>query len=917
MTGAGCIDDDELLAFVDGALPPGPAELVGAHLASCVDCRTVLAEVARSGSAAPDGPDAALRRGSRLGRYVLTDLIGSGGMGVVYAAEDPTLGRRVAVKLLRGGANAGRFEHERRILAGLEHPQIARLLDGGQTEAGRPYLVMELVEGAPIVQHCDAHALPLTERLRLFRRVCGAVQYAHQNLVVHRDLKPTNILVTAAGEPKLLDFGIAKLLEPDDSARLTATGLQPMTPAFASPEQVRREPVTTSSDVYALGIILYELLTGLSAYRLQGAGLDELLEAVRTQEPERPSAAIRRATPEALRAREGTLERLRRKLQGDLDDILLRALRKEPQERYATAAELSEDLRRHLEGLPVAARRGNTAYRATKFVRRHKAGVAAAAAAVVSLAAGTFATAWQARVAARERDLAQARFRDVRQLAHAVLFDYHDGIAQLPGSTPVRERLVKDALGYLGSLAASAEGDASLQRELATAYLKVGDVQGYPFGASLGDSAGALRSYRSAQEIGLALLRALPGDLEATRLLAASHLKVGDLLWVSGDGPGALAAYQAAISLNEALARRTPAAREDRYELSMDYLAQGLALAEQGQLDPALASLRRTLALREALVAEAPDVRMRRGVAAAHIQLADVHTKRGETAQSLAEYERGMALYEALVAEAPLYRGELGPGYQRMGVALQAAGDLPRAVEVFRKTLALSEERFLADPKDAVAKRNLAGAYSTLADPLGKTGGQEEAGRYFRKALQLTRELAAADPANAQAARDVGLSLFELGRFALRTGHLDEAEKAHREGLELSERLLAASPTAAMARADVADFLGQLGRIEVATRRWEPARADLQRAAALYEGVVKDAPKDASYLAALAGIHGQLAQVHAALAAHAPEHRALACAFHRRALAAWLGLKEKGLLAHDDAREPDAEARALAECERG
>ena len=308
-----CVDEGVLVAFVDRSLDEASATPVRRHIAECSACRQVVAELARETPRGDGAPTLPLRRGALLGRYVLAERVGSGGMGVVYAADDPALGRRVALKVLRehDGDEASRrersrrFEVERRILARLEHPGIARLLDGGETNDGIPFLVMELVSGVPIIEFCDAHHWSVTRRLELFLDVCGAVQFAHEHLVVHRDLKPSNILVTNDGVPRLLDFGIAKLLEqPEGSELLTATGAQVMTPAFASPEQVRGAPITTATDVYALGVILHELLTGTSPYG-EPTGLDALLTAVKDHEPARPSLSVT-ASPERVLARAPT-----------------------------------------------------------------------------------------------------------------------------------------------------------------------------------------------------------------------------------------------------------------------------------------------------------------------------------------------------------------------------------------------------------------------------------------------------------------------------------------------------------------------------------------------------------------------------------------------------------------------------------
>ncbi|MBI4601385.1 MAG: serine/threonine protein kinase [Planctomycetes bacterium] len=366
-----------------------------------------------------------LGKGVRLGLYEVEELLGSGGMASVYLARraDAEFERRVAIKLIRPGmaseAVVARFRRERQVLATLNHPNIARLLDGGTTEDGLPYLVMELVEGEPITSYCDRRRLPTAQRLELFRAVCSAVHYAHRNLVLHRDLKPSNILVTADGEPKLLDFGIAKLLDPDDASsrkELTATTERFFTPEYASPEQVRGEPMSTATDIYSLGVVLYELLTGHRPYRFTTRSPHEVERVIEGEDPARPSTVIDRVeevptfqgtrvlSPESVSStRDGRPEKLRRCLAGDMDTIVLKALRKEPERRYASAEEISEDIRRHLAGLPVLARKDTIRYRTGKFLGRHRAAVLGGILVLCALAAGVSSILHQQMKEARDR----------------------------------------------------------------------------------------------------------------------------------------------------------------------------------------------------------------------------------------------------------------------------------------------------------------------------------------------------------------------------------------------------------------------------------------------------------------------------------------------------------------------------------
>jgi len=377
------------------------------------------------------------RAGQTVGRYRIIREIGRGGMGAVYLAErsDGEFQQRLALKIVRRSFAdsdlARRFRQERQILASLNDPNIARLLDGGVSTDGEPFLAMEYVEGVRIDEYCDSKSLSTDERLSLFLAVCLGVSYAHQNLIVHRDIKPSNILVTDEGVPKLLDFGIAKLINPEAEAGAaeTVTGLRAMTPDYASPEQVRGLSVTTATDIYSLGVLLYELLTGHRPHRLKTRRTDEIARVICEEEPEKPSTAVSRVeevsggdgativtrSPETIsERRRRTPEQLRRTLRGDLDNIVLMAMRKEPDRRYASVNQLAEDVRRHLEGRPVLAHKDTFSYRATKFVRRHKAGAAAVVLVALALVGGIVATAWQARrataqarIAAEQRDRAR------------------------------------------------------------------------------------------------------------------------------------------------------------------------------------------------------------------------------------------------------------------------------------------------------------------------------------------------------------------------------------------------------------------------------------------------------------------------------------------------------------------------------
>ena len=568
----------------------------------------------------------------------MVSLLGVGGMGEVYLADDLTLGRRVAIKLLlqhgRGDALLRHFRHERRVLAGLNHPHIARLYGGAVTPEGRPYLVMEYVEGERLDDYCQRHALGVPERLALFRKVCAAVAYAHQNLVVHRDLKPANIRVTPEGEPKLLDFGIAKLLEAEHTATATAlptmtlTMQGMMTPEYASPEQLkgeahhhgqrrvraRRRVVRTAHRPAALPS------PGTAPRRDHPHRLRD-----RTRPRQRRAAA--RTTGESSTAKAPPLPagKLRRLLAGDLDNIVAKALRKEPSRRYGSAALLSEDIRRHLDGVPVQARADTLPYRAGKFLRRNKAGVAAAALIVLALVGGLVATVREARRANR-------RFDDVRRLADSILFEIEPQIAFLSGSTPARSTLVRRSLEYLDSLSQEAGGNRDLRLELAAAYQKVGNIQGNPNVANLGDIKGALASFAKARTICLDLVKADGRDAQARNRLADVDEDIGGVRWWNDDTPGALADYREALPLRRALLAEQPRSVEFRRGYASLQMSLADVLSWDSQYAGAQAALREARPVLQALADERP------GDTEAHLNLARCYARQGVAHRDAGDY---------------------------------------------------------------------------------------------------------------------------------------------------------------------------------------------------------------------------------------------------------------------------------------
>ncbi len=389
--------------------------------------------------------------GRQIGQYEIERELGRGGMGVVYLAAraDAQFEKQVAIKVIKRGMDTEailrRFVMERQILANLEHPNIARFLDGGTTDDSLPYFVMEYVEGEPITEYCDSNKLNTNERLQLFQKVCAAVQHAHQNLIVHRDIKPSNILVTPDGTPKLLDFGVAKLLNPglSEVTEETASALRLMTPEYASPEQLRGLPINTATDVYNLGIVLYELLSGHRPFQFRSRSPEEIVRVLLSEEPEKPSLAATRKREEVETRGQSGLQSATRNskfLRGDLDNIILKALRKDRDRRYATVQEFSEDIHRHLAGLPVSARPDTISYRAGKFIQRHRAGVGAAALIIITLFSATIITSQQARIARSARATSERRFAEEKSFANSLLNEVQTSLKDIPNAAPAQIR---------------------------------------------------------------------------------------------------------------------------------------------------------------------------------------------------------------------------------------------------------------------------------------------------------------------------------------------------------------------------------------------------------------------------------------------------------------------------------------------
>ena len=788
---------------------PTLAAEVAALVAAADESAPFLAVPAldRASAAGMDSPTAP----ERVGPWRLEAEVGRGGMGTVWRArrDDGAFEQTVAIKFVRPELATDllrkRLEAERRILAGLQHEGIARLLDGGLTAEGVPYLVLEYVDGEPIDAWCSHHALPLAARLRLFLAVCSAVDFAHRKLVLHRDIKSSNVLVDERGRPKLLDFGIAKLLGPEQSNEdWTALGFaRPLTPEWASPEQLRGDPLTTASDVYSLGVLLCSILTGERPHRWTGQSPDELARQIAESSGAPVGGLLRRSASPGVE---------RRALRGDLERVLGRALAAEPERRYGSAAELAADLERFLDGRPVAAHPPAIGYRLRKFARRHRTGVATAAVVAASLLVATGVSLRQARLADLERARAERRFADVRRLANVVLFDVYSALDKVSGAMAARRLLVDNALRYLDDLAREAGDEPILLAELATAYERVGEIQGMPGWQSEGRTGDALASFERALELRRrvrAHSEVSPADdLAEARILG----RLGSILAARGESALALARHREALARLESIGARTPSAAA-RLEWAQILVAVGDDTWELGDV-PAAAAIygQARLAARAAVAADPAST---------------------------------VAIRQTGVVE------------QRLGDAAAEAGDWARAVEHQAASLAVDRELAMRLPEDIEIRRDLGTDLSRLGVTQLTRGAAAEALASHREAIQLRATLLAEDPQDARALDDLAESRHEAGKALAALGRGSEAESEIDAALALRRDLASRDPSNARWGDSLASVLTTRGDIETRRRRPAAAQAAIAEAIAIRRRLASESPDFASNLAALADLEGR------------------------------------------------------------
>lgn len=693
--------------------------------------------------------------GARIDNYEIVREIGRGGMGVAfevsYSTEDVV--QHAALKVLRRGMDSEAllrsFQNERRILASLEHQHIVRLLDAGVTDDGLPYYTMELVDGIPLDEYVAKHDLDLEARLSLFQQICSAVIYAHAKLVVHRDLKPSNVLVTPDGNVKLLDFGIAKDISLDrKGVEGTATQLGIMTPRYASPEQIRGESVTVATDVYNLGIILYELLTGVLPYDFPTENPVDVARIISEFEPKKPSDV--HFTDQQTGNRLRTAAR-NPQLKGDLDTIIIKALQKVPSRRYATVEQFSNDISRYLNGLPITARPDTFRYRAEKFVARNRLAVGAGVFMMLALLIGASVGIWQAIIASGQRAFALRRFEEIRKISNKAVFRYLDVTGNLAGSTDLTEELVSDIDTYLDSLASESLIDTSLKLEIAKAYRKIGDVQGNPDKQSLGRSNDALASYQKSVAVSESVLKLEPNNVEVKKDLFLSLLSEAQMgvLVEKGRKQEILERIQ---QLDKEIGSK------DSSPAEMAIRQADILLLSADLMEPSLekvATYQKALELLQSVPDRSSDVQMSiaksiQRLSSSRILLGDQIKADGDNKLAGNEYRLALLHQLQYVEQLKSYQGDAGlqTAERRIAMAYQDLGMAHTRISEFKpafETLNLSHSKFqnylIKNPDNIQAQIDVSNSFACLARAYKASNDPRRSADAERKSLEILRRM--------------------------------------------------------------------------------------------------------------------------------------------------------------------------------
>ncbi len=827
-----------------------------------------FAQAAAQASTAASSEHAPARIPEQIGHYRIKRIIAAGGMGVVYEAIQEHPKRTVALKIVKQGIASRsalrRFEYESQILARLRHPGIAQVYEAGMHDDGSggvPFFAMEYIPAArDLIDYARSKDLTVRQRLELFNKVCDAVHHGHQKGIIHRDLKPANILVDSSGNPKIIDFGVARATDSDLAMPTLQTDVGQLvgTVQYMSPEQINADPhdIDTRSDVYALGVVLYKLLTQKLPYDVSGTVIYEATRMVREEQPRKLSTHDRH-------------------LRGDIETIVLHALEKDRDRRYQSAIELSSDIKRYMDNRPIHARPPSMVYTFRTFVKRNKIGVGAVAAIFVALVSGIVTTSWQWRradeqkmLAVEQRDRAETMFDQVRELAHTFMFPFHDAIQKLDGAIPARELLVNTAMKYLDGLTEEAADRPDLMFEVARAYDRVGDIQGGFRNPSLGDTDGALENYHRAMDIKLELPAVDPenagwsNDLAAS--IAASHTRIGDILKNTGDVSGALAEYEQAVTIHEGLQEN----KAYRRWLSFALNDAGGMLVKVSELAKAQEYFDRSLAIAKKMAAESlGDDRLQRDLSVAYGRVASVFRQTGDNKAALRRSREQLRIREALMKKNPSwgrYRRDVAVAHLFIGFAyleLEQPGDALAHLVHFRD---VSQQRAEANPKNFRTKRDLGAACEYVGRAQIRMGDLPAATASLDRSQSIIFELSEKNPDNTELKEFMASSYEARGLLAMSADDTTAAVEHFRDAMAIFDLLAVGDPDNIDLQANHARLNMDLGTALAAAGRNDEAEDHLETARELFESMFSGQQEKASLRLGLAEVLGELSALGAA-----------------------------------------------------
>lgn len=808
------------------------------------------------------------------GRYTLLQKIGEGGMGEVWCAkQSEPVKRNVALKLIKKGMDSkavvSRFEQERQALAVMDHPNIARVYDGGMTDQGQPFFAMELVPGKPLIEYADREKLNTEERLQLFVHICNAVQHAHQKGIVHRDLKPANILVTTVDGkpvPKVIDFGVAKATggRLTDESMGTQFGAIVGTLEYMAPEQAGYAgfDIDTRADIYSLGVVLYELLTGLRPFdreRLQKAGLSEMIRVIKEDEPSKPSTRLSTSDslPASAAVRRIEPKRLTALLRGELDWVVMKCLEKQRERRYETASGLARDIQRYLANEIVEARPPSRSYRLKKFVSKYRGQVISASLVLLALVIGTVAATLglleaQAQTtianrATKDKDLAlkavelQAeQERIARQNAEAMTkhaldannsmaTDIQEELAPKPGLQDLRIKLLRKAREGLTKILEQSRTLGSPDATLILTYDQLGDIEW-----NLGDVAAAKREYQTGLDLAQQQSASRPDDRKTKQHLSKAYTKLGDVIKLLGDTEEANALFLRSLELDRALVASNPKDTELQRSFSVGLNKLGDVALRQGDPKKALEYYQQCFQIRSDLVsANTTDIRSQRDLSAVHNRLGDAKIDLKNVSEALTHFKSALLISKQLVELNPKnvdVQRDYAINSSRVGKLLKDTEKHDEAMGYFTDAIVALKPLVDADPQNAELKRDLGSFYERMGDSALGLKDAEQALEHYEKGLAISQELAKLVIGSTEAQRDLSINNEKLGDVLMAFGRPNDALAYYKVALEISERLAVADPNNAQAQSDVGYGFIKLGQVMSMQAQYDEATKYHRRA---------------------------------------------------------------------------------------